>query len=52
MWAYEIHDKDTDEVLAFEMGFESEYDAELHAMFEASCRKDLKNFYVRTIQIF
>lgn len=49
-WAYEIHDKDTDKLLAFETGFESEYEAELQATMEAAA-KNIKSFYIRTLQI-
>lgn len=48
-WAYEIHDKDTDSLLVFETGFESESEAEFQATIDAKM-KNMDNFYIRTLQ--
>lgn len=48
-WAYEIHDRDTDSLLAFETGFESESEAEFQATMDAKV-ENIKNFYIRTLQ--
>jgi hypothetical protein len=48
-WAYEIHDRDTDNLLAFETGFESESEAEFQATMDAKV-ENIKNFYIRTLQ--
>lgn len=50
-WAYEIHDRNTDSLLMFETGFESELEAEFQATIEVKT-KHIDNYYIRTLQIF
>ena len=49
-WAYEIHDKDSNDTLVTVSGFESESDAEQQATMDAQLH-NIKNYYIRTVEI-
>ena len=49
-WAYEIHDNETDSLLMFDAGFDTESDAEIQGTMDAKA-ENIKNYYIRTFQI-